>query len=66
MASSHSVDNETKWIFLGLAAIIFALMSPIALGAAFGDKESDRIAACMTQPNMEYIDGDCRRVQPAE
>ncbi len=66
MASSHSVDNETKWIFLGFAAIVFAIMLPIALSTMFGDKESDRIAACMTQSNMEYIDGDCRRVQPAE
>jgi membrane protein implicated in regulation of membrane protease activity len=66
MMADYSVDNETKWLVLGLAAIIFAIMMPPALSIMFGDKESDRIAACMTQPNMEYIDGDCRRVQPAE
>lgn len=66
MMAEYSVDNETKWIFLGIATIIFAFMSPIALSTVFGDKESDRIAACMTQPNMEYIDGDCRRIQPLE
>jgi hypothetical protein len=30
------------------------------------DTETQRINACVESGEMEYIDGDCRRVQPAE
>lgn len=60
------MDKDFKYFGMTLAAFAFIFMLPLMLNAVFGDKESDRIAACMTQPNMEYIDGDCRRIQPAE
>lgn len=57
--SNPKQDNNFKWLMIGFAAMSFALMAP-AMFSAFGpDERAERIAACMTQPGMQYVDGDC-------
>lgn len=58
MAKSTSND-EGKWFMIGLALLALAFMLPVALSEFAPDHEAERIAACMTQPNMQYVDGNC-------
>jgi len=53
------MDSNDKWFTIGMIGICFAIMMP----TIFSDKESDRIAACVSGENMEYVDGDCRPIQ---
>jgi hypothetical protein len=47
--------DELKWGVLGVIGVAFAIA---AMGFA-PDSISQRIAACMTQPGMQFVDDRC-------
>ena len=63
--SSSGTDIDTKWLFMFLGVGVIVIMLPLVLSSIF-DTQANRIAACMQGQNMEYVDGDCRSIQPTE
>lgn len=57
------MDSNDKLMLVGVVASVF-----IAGIVYITDLivMSENIEACVSQSEMEYIDGDCRRIQPAE
>ena len=49
------MPNEVKWIAIGSIGLFAAL----AVMSYAPDFIAERVAACMTQPGMQYVDGDC-------
>lgn len=47
--------SEVKWLAIGVIGMFFA----IAIMTFAPDDLAQRIAACMTQPEMQFVDGDC-------
>lgn len=54
------MPEEAKWIAIGVIGIFFA----VAVMSFAPDYMAERIAACMTQPGMQYVSNDCIPITP--
>jgi hypothetical protein len=49
------MDNDVKWLAIMIIGVVFA----IAASAFAPNGIAQKIEACMTQPDMQYISGNC-------
>jgi hypothetical protein len=49
------MPNEAKWIAIGAIGLFFALAAMMYAPDAI----AERIAACMTQPGMQFTEAGC-------
>ncbi len=59
-------DDDMKWLMIGVAIIFTALFMAPAISSFATDSTAQQIAACVSQDGMEFVDGDCRPIQPTQ
>jgi len=50
--------SDFGWYAVMIVGVVFGLALMSFSGSSL-DSTAERIEACMTAPNMQYVDGDC-------
>jgi hypothetical protein len=54
-----NTDNDIKWMAIGVGTIMCGLFAYMAVASFSPDPIAERIAACMTQPGMQFTEDGC-------
>ena len=52
---NKKMDNDFKWFIIGMIGVMLSL----GIMTFAPNEGAQRIAACMTQQGMQYVDGNC-------